>query len=126
MFDVLYVTWFVHVTTALVWAKFWYLYLSVSPSRFCDARTLTTRPADPAVRALPPRDVCDALRVAFRSCFADCGSEGRSGEQGGTGGGDEQAAGEAQGARGEGSGQDVAVYVVGIWILRSWESWVCA
>ncbi|GAA5962597.1 hypothetical protein JCM8115_002135 [Rhodotorula mucilaginosa] len=26
MFDVLYVTWFVHVATALVSAKFWYLY----------------------------------------------------------------------------------------------------
>lgn len=30
MFDVLYVTWFVHVATALVSAKFWYLYWIVS------------------------------------------------------------------------------------------------
>lgn len=27
MFDVIYVTWFVHVMTALVWTRFWYLYL---------------------------------------------------------------------------------------------------
>ncbi|GAA6020972.1 hypothetical protein JCM8202_003795 [Rhodotorula sphaerocarpa] len=26
MFDVLYVTWFIHITTALISAKFWYLY----------------------------------------------------------------------------------------------------
>lgn len=30
MFDIIYITWFVHVTTALVSTKFWYLYLSVS------------------------------------------------------------------------------------------------
>ena len=30
MFDVLYVTWFVHVATALVSPKFWWLYLAVS------------------------------------------------------------------------------------------------
>ncbi|KAL8279206.1 hypothetical protein RQP46_008462 [Phenoliferia psychrophenolica] len=29
MFDVLYVTWFVHVTTALLSTKFWWLYLSI-------------------------------------------------------------------------------------------------
>ncbi|GAA5901041.1 Snd2p [Sporobolomyces salmoneus] len=26
MFDLIYITWFVHVATALVWAKFWYLF----------------------------------------------------------------------------------------------------
>ncbi|UZJ57360.1 hypothetical protein CBS101457_006680 [Exobasidium rhododendri] len=29
MFDVIYVTWFVHLTTALISAKFWYTYLSI-------------------------------------------------------------------------------------------------
>lgn len=32
MFDVVYVTWFVHLTTALLSAKFWYFYLAVRPS----------------------------------------------------------------------------------------------
>ncbi|KAM0752834.1 DUF788-domain-containing protein [Meredithblackwellia eburnea MCA 4105] len=29
IFDIIYVTWFVHVTTAVIWAKFWYLYLVI-------------------------------------------------------------------------------------------------
>lgn len=33
MFDIIYVTWFVHITTALVWSKFWYTYLAVSSMR---------------------------------------------------------------------------------------------
>lgn len=47
MFDIIYVTWFVHVTTALVSAKFWYAYLVVRRgSRECkpSPHTLTTLP----------------------------------------------------------------------------------
>lgn len=29
MFDIIYVTWFVHITTALFSSKFWYFYLVV-------------------------------------------------------------------------------------------------
>ncbi|KAK4049498.1 hypothetical protein OIO90_005449 [Microbotryomycetes sp. JL221] len=29
IFDIIYVTWFVHVTTALISTKFWYLYLAI-------------------------------------------------------------------------------------------------
>lgn len=35
MFDILYVTWFIHLTTALISAKFWYLYWVVRLLRRC-------------------------------------------------------------------------------------------
>jgi hypothetical protein len=30
MFDIIYITWFVHITTAVISGKFWYTYIVVS------------------------------------------------------------------------------------------------
>ena len=56
MFDVLYVTWFVHVATALVSAKFWYLYWVVS-------RLLPIAPTRPSSRSVFLFGLADGTRI---------------------------------------------------------------
>lgn len=83
-FDIVYVTWAVHVLAALVTAKAWYIYWVVRSVSFrrhisllqalglrvelvVAAARLTTAspPADPALRPLPPRIVCPSLHLAL-------------------------------------------------------------
>lgn len=45
MFDLIYITWFVHVTTALVSTKFWYLFWIVSPFTLSHRSSNTTENA---------------------------------------------------------------------------------
>lgn len=55
MFDIIYVTWFVHVLTALISDKFWWLYLSVRillPSR--PLPLPTNQPPSPPPALNPP------------------------------------------------------------------------
>lgn len=127
-FDVIYVTWFVHTTTALVSAKFWWLYLSVRysflPSSLSPAKLLKWGNGvgvDSSIRDLPPRGLRAPLHLAVLRLRDEAEGSGRggtgwestgAGDDGERGGGFEQEAGEVEEAR-------VAV-TPGVW--ASWAS----